>query len=183
MDEGRSGRIAGELEAQLMMHLLGLDTLSTVKMREIGCQLERCGPVLPRPQAAASTPKPVACRLRQLLAALVPRPRTHALTYHGLLAPATSHRDRAVPEQPEDSEPRQHRPRVRSLLPQNAGTTGRTSRLVHTQFPLSLALPGETSGTATSSPRPSSWRGESTRTQPGPSDPAHRHPTRIPAVE
>jgi hypothetical protein len=36
------------------------------------------------------------------LAALIPRPRTHLLTYHGILAPAASHRRHVVPEPPED---------------------------------------------------------------------------------
>jgi len=34
------------------------------------------------------------------LAALVPRPRTHLLTYHGVLAPAAEWRDWIVPAQP-----------------------------------------------------------------------------------
>ena len=32
------------------------------------------------------------------LAALIPPPRAHLLTYHGILAPGASHRDRVVPE-------------------------------------------------------------------------------------
>lgn len=36
------------------------------------------------------------------LAALIPPPRAHQLTYHGLLAPSASYRDRVVPEPPAD---------------------------------------------------------------------------------
>jgi hypothetical protein len=36
------------------------------------------------------------------LAALIPRPRAHLVTYHGVFAPAASARDRVVPELPPD---------------------------------------------------------------------------------
>jgi hypothetical protein len=36
------------------------------------------------------------------LAALIPRPRAHLVTYHGVFAPAASYRDRIVPDPPED---------------------------------------------------------------------------------
>lgn len=36
------------------------------------------------------------------LAALVPRPRTHLVTYHGVLGPAASWRDEVIPPPPED---------------------------------------------------------------------------------
>jgi hypothetical protein len=36
------------------------------------------------------------------LAALIPPPRSHLLTYHGILAPGASHRDRMVPVLHED---------------------------------------------------------------------------------
>ncbi len=36
------------------------------------------------------------------LAALIPRPGVHLLTYHGLLAPAASYRDRVLPDPPEE---------------------------------------------------------------------------------
>ena len=42
------------------------------------------------------------------LAALVPRPRVHLVTYHGVLAPAASFRDRVVPiplDEPENQGP------------------------------------------------------------------------------
>jgi hypothetical protein len=38
------------------------------------------------------------------LAALIPPPRAHLLTYHGLLAPGASHRDRVVPAPPDADE-------------------------------------------------------------------------------
>jgi len=36
------------------------------------------------------------CRLLELIAALVPRPRTHLVRYHGLFAPNAKHRDHIV---------------------------------------------------------------------------------------
>ena len=36
------------------------------------------------------------------LAALIPRPRAHLVTYHGVFAPAAGARDRVVPEPPLD---------------------------------------------------------------------------------
>ncbi len=39
--------------------------------------------------------------LIERLAALVPRPRVHLTTYHGVFAPAASYRDRIVPAPPE----------------------------------------------------------------------------------
>ena len=39
--------------------------------------------------------------LIERLAALVPRPRVHLTTYHGVFAPAASYRDRVVPPPPE----------------------------------------------------------------------------------
>ncbi len=39
--------------------------------------------------------------LIERLAALVPRPRVHLTTYHGVFAPAASHRDRVVPPPPD----------------------------------------------------------------------------------
>jgi hypothetical protein len=36
------------------------------------------------------------------LAALIPRPRKHLVTYHGILAPAASRRDRVVPDPPDE---------------------------------------------------------------------------------
>ena len=43
--------------------------------------------------------------LIERLAALVPRPRKHLTTYHGVFAPNASWRDRIVPPPPEDDEP------------------------------------------------------------------------------
>jgi hypothetical protein len=40
--------------------------------------------------------------LIERLAALVPRPRVHLTTYHGVFAPAASYRDRVVPPPPDD---------------------------------------------------------------------------------
>ena len=42
--------------------------------------------------------------LIERLAALVPRPRKHLTTYHGVFAPAASYRDNIVPEPPENAE-------------------------------------------------------------------------------
>ncbi len=42
--------------------------------------------------------------LIERLAALVPRPRVHLTTYHGIFAPAASFRDRVVPEPPPDED-------------------------------------------------------------------------------
>ncbi len=39
------------------------------------------------------------------LAALVPRPRVHLVTYHGVFAPAAAYRDLVVPDPPEDEQP------------------------------------------------------------------------------
>ena len=39
--------------------------------------------------------------LIERLAALVPRPRVHLTTYHGVFAPAASYRDRVVPAPPD----------------------------------------------------------------------------------
>ena len=60
--------------------------------------------------------------LIERLAALVPRPRKHLTTYHGVFAPNASYRDRIVPPPPDDDEPPppcalspragQHRPRT-----------------------------------------------------------------------
>ena len=65
------------------------------------------------------------------LAALVPRPGVHLLTYHGLLAPAASDRHRVVPEPPEDndddSEPC-HRPRGRAKDPDRPYRAARRPR-------------------------------------------------------
>ena len=55
----------------------------------------------PRPGRARGTgsSSPVS-RLIARLAALVPRPKTHMLTYHGMLATAAEWRDWIVPAQP-----------------------------------------------------------------------------------
>ena len=42
------------------------------------------------------------------LAALVPYPRTHLLTYHGILAPAASLRDKIIPDPPVEGVPLDH---------------------------------------------------------------------------
>ncbi len=38
------------------------------------------------------------------LAALIPRPRVHLVTYHGVFAPAAAHRDLVVPDPPEEDD-------------------------------------------------------------------------------
>ncbi len=55
------------------------------------------------------------------IAALVPRPRTHQLTYHGVLAPAAGWRDLVVPRPP-DPEPRT------AALPPPSGSDGQYER-------------------------------------------------------
>ncbi len=49
------------------------------------------------------------------LAALIPKPRKHLVTYHGILAPAASYRDRVVPDPPDDH--------YETRSPRNAGKT------------------------------------------------------------
>ena len=55
------------------------------------------------------------------LAALVPRPRTHLLTYHGVLAPASEWRDWIVPAEPRSA----HRDPSRTLAQPSAGESTR----------------------------------------------------------
>jgi hypothetical protein len=66
------------------------------------------------------------------LAALVPRPGVHLLTYHGLLAPAASYRNRVVPEPPDASEDDDPEPchRRRAEDPARPGRAPRRPRML-----------------------------------------------------
>lgn len=59
--------------------------------------------------------------LIERLAALIPRPGIHLLTYHGILAPAASYRDLVVPQPDEDEngdrEPAAHIAGPRATVP------------------------------------------------------------------
>ena len=61
--------------------------------------------------------------LMSRLAALIPPPRAHQLTYHGILAPAASHRDLVVPEPPEED------------VDENAGSNACDHELAQRQLP------------------------------------------------
>jgi hypothetical protein len=71
--------------------------------------------------------------LIERLAALIPRPGVHLLTYHGVLAPAASYRNLVVPRPDEDDDDRdpcrRHRPRTTSdghVLPRRLPRRPRT---------------------------------------------------------
>jgi hypothetical protein len=55
--------------------------------------------------------------LIERLAAIIPRPRVHLLTYHGILAPAASHRSRIVPQPTDAADDDDDRDRCRGHPP------------------------------------------------------------------
>lgn len=72
------------------------------------------------------------------LAALVPRPRTHLLTYHGVLAPAAEWRDWIVPVQPRSSQTDSSRLAANALRPAHAKTRATWAELLKRVFEIDV---------------------------------------------
>jgi hypothetical protein len=72
------------------------------------------------------------------LAALVPRPRTHLLTYHGVLAPAAEWRDWIVPAQPRPSRDPSQPLAERALRPDHAKKRATWAELLKRAFEIDV---------------------------------------------